>query len=149
MPRGGRRPGAGRKLKDRGLAALHGSRQRTVVRFPAPAVAVSAGVPAAPVACPEPLDEEAAAVWERLAPHALAAQTLTDGTAQAFALLCRQVVLERKLAACADAGHASHRGMMQRVEAGYVRFALAPMGKPIMSAKPVEADPFAEFERIG
>lgn len=95
--------------------------------------------------CPSDLSEEAKAVWARLASHALAAGTLTAGTVDAFALLCRQVVLEKVLAESRDAGQASHRGMMQRVEAGFVRFALAPMGKPVARPAAAAADPFAEF----
>src|SRR3954469_23242746 len=101
MPRGGARPGSGRKPKDKATAALHGSQRKSVVRFPSPAGQMLATAPSLAteaVACPEPLSEQAQAVWDRLAPFALAAQTLTAGTGTAFALLCRQIVLERVLA---------------------------------------------------
>lgn len=147
---GGARPGAGRKPKDRALAKLQGSRQRSVVRFPdrVGAVPVAPAAPPIPVdvVCPEDLPDAAKVVWARLAPHAVAACTLTVGTADAFALLCRQVVLERSLSESRDAGLASHRGMMQRVEAGLVRFSLAPMGKPLAPKVEAVVDPFAEFE---
>lgn len=147
MPRGGARPGSGRKPKDKAQAALHGSRRTSVVRFPSAPQSplTSAQVAPSAVECPSELADDARAVWTSLAPHALAAGTLTEGTAAAFALLCRQVVLEKALAAGRDAGLASHRGMMQRVEAGYVRFALAPMGKPVARQAEAAADPFAEF----
>ena len=70
-------------------------------------------------------------------------RTLTPATAAAFELLCRQILLERKLNRSPDRGGSAHRGMMQRVEAGLSRFRLAPTGKPAPAPKPV--DPFAEF----
>ena len=147
MPRGGARPGAGRKPKDAALAKLHGSQRTSVVRFPsAPQKSAAVAQTAAgPVNCPEELDYAAKAVWANLAPHALAAGTLTVGTSASFAMLCRQVVLEKALSLGRDAGLASHRGMMQRVEAGFVRFALVPMGKPMARPAEADADPFAEF----
>lgn len=95
--------------------------------------------------CPTDLDEVAREVWTQLAPHALAARTLTAGMVTAFALLCRSIVLEKRLSLSTDIGQASHRGMIQRVEAGLVRFGLAPNGKPI-TPEVQSVDPFAEFE---
>lgn len=145
MPRGGARPGAGRKPKTAAVAALHGSHQRTVVRFPAAPAAPSAPLVPVAVAIPGGLPAKARRAWERLAPFAVEAGTLTAGTAAAFAMLCRAVVLEAALGKGGEAGGPSHRGMMQRVEAGMVRFSLAPVGKPIAKAAKPE-DPFAEFE---
>lgn len=147
MPRGGARPGSGRKPKDQRTAALHGTRVRSVVMFPQRhgIVVIPPELPPSDVECPVDLADDAKVVWAQLAGHALAAGTLTVGTSTAFAMLCRAVVLERALSVTRDAGGASHRGMMQRVEAGFVRFSLAPVGKPIVKAK-TEVDPFAEFE---
>lgn len=86
-------------------------------------------------------------VWRELSPFALAAGTLTIGTAAAFGMFCRAVVLERVLGRGREAGCSNHRGMMQRVEAGMLRFNLAPIGKPMpkqKSGKP--EDPFSEFD---
>lgn len=142
MPRGGTRVGCGRKPKERPLAALHGHRVRTLIED---REAVPADAPP-----PEPVDPPASAtgpvlkIWHELAPHALTERTLTAKTAASFELLCRAVLLERKLSRGSDKGGSNHRGMMQRVEAGFARFRLAPTGKAYAPpAKPV--DPFAEF----
>lgn len=141
---GGARVGAGRKPKDKAAARLHGSRQRTVIRFPG--AEAPPPEPAEPIDPPKKLSPKARAVWRELAPYAQAAGTLTTGTAAAFALLCRAVVLEQRLSRGLAAGSADHRGMMQRVEVGMTRFGLAPIGKPIAApAKP--EDPFAEFDK--
>lgn len=84
-------------------------------------------------------------MWAREAPFALAALTLTTGTADAFELHCRNVVLEAKLARSKGAGGASHRGMIAAVTAGRLRFGTSPNGKPLAVQKPA-ADPFAEFD---
>lgn len=170
---GGLRVGAGRKSKDKAEARLHGSRQRTVVRFPgAAAPNVPSVAPLERVDPPADLPAEQKAVWIALAPHALVARTLTPGTAQAFRDLCEAIVLKRALLERVQAdgltyekvsvdgagvehvelkAHpliSQHRGMMQRVEAGFTRFRLAPMGKEIAPPDP-PADPFAEFEERG
>lgn len=149
MPRGGARPGAGRKPKSAAAAKLHGSRQRTVVQFPGttqePVSAGEASVACELVPLPRGLSAGAKSVWKQLAPFAETAGTLIPATAPAFAMFCRAVVLEKRLGNGPEAGGSNHRGMMQRVEAGNVRFSLAPIGKPIGKPKAVE-DPFAEFD---
>ena len=144
MPRGGARVGSGRKPKDVAMAALHGSRQRTVVRFPAQPGALAQSAPE-PVGAPADLKGRPLRVWLELAPFALAGLTLTAGTSAAFSMLSRAIALERKLAKGKEAGESKHRGMMQRVEAGMTRFRLAPMGKAIVQPAKVE-DPFDEFD---
>ena len=150
MPRGGARPGSGRKPKDRATAALHASRRRSVVRFQTqPGVAAPPLVSLEPVAVPTDLPAKAAAVWTREAPFALAAGTLTVGSSEALALHCRNVVLELKLSKGRTAGGPSHRGMIAAVTAGRLRFGTSPNGRPFGAPKPA-ADPFAEFdEAIG
>lgn len=77
----------------------------------------------------------ALAVWHELAPHASEAQTLTPGTAGAFAMLCRAVVHERALSASpSEADGANHRGLMHRVATWMKDFGLAPLGKPMAAA---------------
>lgn len=88
-----------------------------------------------------------AAIWAREAPFALAAGTLRPSTADAFALHCRNVVLEFKLAKGKTAGGASHRGIIAAVTAGRLRFATLPNGKPMAQPKKPE-DPFAEFDEV-
>lgn len=139
MARGGARVGAGRKPKEAPLAALHGHRARPLVDAAPPAAAG----PLAPVDPPPGLTAPVRKLWDELAPHALGERTLTPATAAAFELLCRQILLERKLSRSPDRGGSAHRGMMQRVEAGLSRFRLAPTGKATPAPPP--ADPFAEF----
>lgn len=121
------------------------------------------------VEMPGGLSTEQEIIWAELAPHALAMRTLVQATAAAFADLCEAIVLKRALLARIDAdgftcekislsaasvehrelkAHpllGSHRGMMQRVEAGFTRFCLTPIGKPIVSTV-ARDDPFAEFD---
>ena len=166
---GGQRVGAGRKSKGARVLALHGGRDRSKGAKKAEG---AASAPEKPVNPPEGMPEAQKAVWCELAPHALAARTLTPGTAAAFGLLCKQIVLEglmfaqimkdgltgdkvtlqmeengAGLQSVEKKAHtllAQHRGMMQRVEAGYAKFKLAPIGKEIVQPAKAE-DPFEEF----
>lgn len=85
-------------------------------------------------ATPKPpswLSTEAAEVWRTLAPLAVERQTLTAATGHSFEVLCRNVVLERRLAADPETvGGPNHRGILQRVDAELLRFDLSPNGKP-------------------
>jgi hypothetical protein len=118
------------------------------VRFPGAAAAAPQPVePAGPIDPPADLPAKAKAVWVRLSTFAVEKQTLYPETMAAFAMLCRAVVTERKLSRGKTEGGSAHRGMMQRVEAGYLRFGLAPNGKPIAKPRAV-VDPFAEFDAV-
>lgn len=171
---GGRRPGAGRKPKDAATGALLGSRRAkarakqferkaAVPAVAAPGVTTSAAAP--DVAIPTPpgnltLDE--LAVWNELAPLAEREGTLTDSTRMALRDLCEAIVLKRRLLRVVDdegvtifnlqGAKAAHplltqfRGLMQRVEAGMLRFKLAPIGKEILQPREEVADPFAQFD---
>jgi hypothetical protein len=160
---GGARVGAGRPRKSVAEAALTGGRIRSGLG------AGRAPVPPAAVAMPAGLAPEVGAVWEALAPHALAAGTLTAGTVAAFVDLCRarveRVALEaiiqadgrtsvrvsytpageevREIKAHPLIAHA--RAMMLRIEAGMARFQLAPVGKALAQAE-APVDPFAAFD---
>lgn len=101
-------------------------------------------------------------MWNELAPLAEKEGTLTDSTRMALRDLCEAIVLKRKLLrAIGDEGltvfsmqgsKAAHplltqfRGLMQRVEAGMLRFKLAPIGKEILKPADQPADPFAQFD---
>lgn len=113
-------------------------------------------------------------MWLRLAPHAFRERTLTRGTADAFRDLCEAVAVRDSLLSRIQAdGYTSqtpdvvnesgevvrrgnpmgkhplltdYRGMFQRVEAGMLKFRLAPMGKPMTTEPEKPADPFAEFD---
>ena len=146
MPRGGARIGAGRKPKDRATAQLHGSRERTVVRFPAPAQPPGEALAPEPVEPPAGLPAKVLGIWRQYASHATANGTLVPATAAAFAFGCRAVLLERRLSKGPSAGGSNHRGMMVRVEVFYRSFGLAPIGKPIAAPTKAADDPFAEFD---
>ncbi len=136
--------GAGRKPKSDAEKRLTGSRRVAHV-LPHPSAPVPAEPPIGP---PKDLQEPAKLIWAELAPHATKAQTLTAGTAAAFAMLCRAVVLERVLAASAlAAGGADHRGMMQRVATGFKDFGIAPFGKPVHGEDEAEK-PVSALERL-
>ena len=125
---------------------------------------------------PADLTERQRAVWLELAPHASAKRTLFPGSMAAFRHLCSTVALQRQIEAELEADgltnqkvtlqmDASGGGlesvekkahtllsklttMMQRVDAGMVRFGLSPVGKPMVEETPLNADdPFARFER--
>jgi hypothetical protein len=114
---------------------------------------------------PEPpgnltLDE--LAEWNDLAPLAQKAGTLTDETRMALRDLCQARVLKDKLLrTLGDHGNVVVNGggnlaahpllarfttLLQRVEAGMMRFRLSPMGKEIEPPAAKSADPFAEFD---
>lgn len=151
----------GRKPKDRQTAFVHGQR----------GAKPGADLPklGEPVPMPADLTPAQAEVWATLAPHAHVARTLTPATVVAFRDLCEAMVVKRQMAAkIQEDGYtylkvtvdgsgqehselkahpliSQHRGMMQRVEAGLVRFRLSPIGKE-MVAQEVQTDPFAEFD---
>lgn len=143
MPRGGVRPGSGRKRKSDGERWLAGNASK----LPEVDREKPRPLPVRLVGAPDGLSEAELVVWNRLAPHAAAARTLFAGTVDAFVELCRAMVLERELAVDPDKrGGSSHRGVMQRVEVWMLRFRLSPMGRELDI--PVEApeDPFAMFD---
>lgn len=142
--------------RTKGTASLR-ERRRT------PAAAVTL------IAAPADLPEAQREVWNELAPHACAAKTLTEGTVAAFRDLIEAIVIKREMLAqirrdgltylkvtIDGSGQehtevkahpliGQHRGMMQRVEQGMLRFRLSPMGKELEQPEPPE-DPFAEFD---
>jgi hypothetical protein len=88
-------------------------------------------------------------VWMELAPHAFKSRTLTKASSLAFRMLCRNVVLEKMYAtSVTDRGGASHRGLIQRVDAELLAFGLAPCGKPMADATPAKQAPVNPLERF-
>lgn len=152
MPRGGRRPGAGRKPRtalEKVITGNPGRRGPVLVHSVDGAEPVTA--PIVPVATPLDLVVEEQKVWDALAPHATALRTLTPATEWSFRMLCRNVVLEETLAKSEQRGGPNHRGILQRVDAELLRFNLSPCGKPIYEAEPEAkpANPLAKFLRRG
>lgn len=140
---GGARVGAGRPRRDPTAKWLSGAgtRPQGLVARPVEPSGVAVDVP-----CPVGMQADEASVWRELAPHATAEGTLTPRTVMAFGWLCRNVVMERKLAASPlGAAGPDHRGMMQRVEAGLARFRLTPDGKPVVQTD--AKDEWSEFDQ--
>lgn len=138
---GGNRPGAGRKPKSSYLRSIDGGAGK---RAPTP----SAAAEVEEFDAPDSLAMDQRHVWMELAPHAFAARTLTKGTMEAFIMLCRNVVIERGLAASAFAGNADHRGMIQRVDGELAAFNLRPCGKAIYEAVGEEQKPVNPLSRF-
>jgi len=165
MPRGGARPGSGRKPKDPALRALDGGASHRSRAHPPPIspATTDPAATAAPVIAaietfdpPPGLSKTVLRVWAQLAPYAFANRTLVRSTVIAFEMLCRNVALERALARKRlERGGPNHRGLIQRVDAQLLRFNLAPCGKPMYlyeqpkttteSDPPTPANPLARF----
>jgi hypothetical protein len=149
MPRGGRRPGAGRKPLTRLERAVTGNAGHHIRVLPRPAgeqVPVVAAIEG--FEPPEDLASEERQVWLALAPHAFGNRTLTKATALSFRLLCRNVVLEQTLAVDPETrGGTNHRGILQRVDAELLRFNLSPCGKAIYEEErpQTSANPLDKF----
>lgn len=157
---GGARIGSGRKPKAHGSAVLHGAKRtmsarrrrvRTAGETPPPPV--SPPVVAATVEAPAGLPEAQRAIWELLAPHAIAAKTLTPGTALAFWGLCEAVVVRDQMKAALDAegltsgspAVAKWQIQARLVGTMLLSFRLAPMGKEIEQPEQPKDD-WAEFD---
>lgn len=131
MPRGGRRPGAGRKPKSAREHAVTGDagRRGRVLQLPAAAPIDTAPAAVDEFDAPNDLTLEERLVWVSLAPHAFAARTLNKATAYAFKMLCRDILLENEQRQGAEKGTANHRGVRQRIAAELLAFNLRPCGK--------------------
>jgi hypothetical protein len=130
---GGRRVGAGKKLKSDLAHAISGTAGPRGVLLPHPSATAIA--PVEPFDPPTSLRGKPLQVWRELAPHAFEARTLTPGTTAAFVMLCRAIVQERALGATKKAAGTNHRGLMQRIAAWMKDFCLAPFGKPLYAAQ--------------
>jgi hypothetical protein len=137
---GGARPNSGAKKKsprERMLAGTATMEERELAIHPPPIKRV-----------PRPVDLVGAAskVWDELAPLAEFERTLTNSTRAAFRYLCELIALRDEmlkeftlegLTVDTMLGPKAHplivryQGMSQRVDAGMVRFRLAPFGKAL------------------
>jgi len=172
---GGYRVGAGRKRKDLALGELTGSR-RTKARAASANQTVNQSQPAAdapqlPAGAPPPaavpmapgyLTLEELAEWQELAPLAVRQGTLTDVEVPALVDLCRERVLLVKLLRAVDRDGFTQVGsggtvaanpliaryttLQQRVDAGMLRFGLAPAGRETGKTPEQPADPFDQFD---
>jgi phage terminase small subunit len=131
-----------------------------------PAADAAAVAPVLEVQIPQPpgsLTLEELAEWHDLAPRAARVGTLNDDTLFALRDLCqarvlkdkllRQVVDQGTVVSGAGGNLAAHpllarfTTLLQRVEAGMLRFKLSPMGKEIEAPKEADRDAFAEFDQ--
>ena len=155
---GGRRIGAGRKRKGNVVAFMHGSRQRVVQVPDAPLVSDE-------IAPPSDILPAELEVWQRHAPDALRAGTLTLSTARSFVrMVCLPEVRYASALATLEAEGWTYQKQtemgkepkvhpeQQRLEFWYRRivdghreFKLSPFGKAVAEPEKV-VDPFAEFE---
>lgn len=126
MPRGGPRPGAGRKPK---LPKMPGQ----VIAHPS-SRAVPEPPPVETFEAPEELSVAERDVWIRQAPHAFKARTLTKATALAFERYCRVVVLEQNEAKGSGVGGPNHRGLLKQICIYEGQFMLTANGRAAADA---------------
>lgn len=161
MPRGGARPGAGRKPKPRDaepavVVGMDGLPRREL--RPA-ASAVDVQVLASPPSNMK--SKEQREFWRAYAPAAIEQQTLIQQTALGFRELAEQFVMKQQIAAFIEANGGAANPIMdtllkqyvklaQRVDASLARFRLTSFGKPAVpeggkrrSATPA-ANPWAQ-----
>ncbi len=168
---GGARAGSGPKRLS--VRQLDNRGSRYGAALPRPAEPLKA--PAEPVVMPESLPEAERAVWARLAPLAIARNTLTAAEVDAFADLCETVVvmnemlqviradglMQTRLSTKMDADGGGEQifeskahpliqkwtALKVRVESAKARFLLTATGKPILQGEP-EAPALSPLERL-
>lgn len=146
MPRGGRRPGAGRKPKPKPIEPAR------VLAHPSVPVP-STNYPPAPIEefdAPDSLTAEERAIWLTQAPHAFQNRTLTKATALAFERYCRAVIWEKNEANSSARGGANHRGLLKQINLYELQFLLSPNGRPMPepAATPVEVAPISGLAKF-
>lgn len=135
MPRGGKRPGAGRKKKAPATVLQHPS-------VPPP----STNYPPAPVEefdAPDCLTAEERAVWMTQAPHAFRNGRLTKASALAFERYCRMVAREAVEAKSSAAEKPSHQKLRSDINKLELQFGLTPNGAPMPAPASEAAAPQA------
>ena len=150
MPRGGRRPGAGRPKRSARVLAMP-----AVTAASAPPASAPAKKTKAPSPPKRRLTRDAYKVWARLAPAAAARGTLTVETVHGFALLCDLVVTHERLTKQLETDGWAYTnsfgerkrhalwGVWQnvtlRVEQQLARFGLIGEGRPLAQASAAPA----------
>lgn len=157
MPRGGFRPGAGRKPKNRTGVVLGMNGERVPAASSPLPPAIAPEVKAALTEPPADLTAEQATAWRWLAPKAIEARTLTPNTEPAFRELCRLVAIVRQLddriatLGCGTQDSLPHlrerRGQAGQLATALKDFMLSSFGKPALVERPKAPNPFAAFGR--
>ncbi len=151
---GGRRPGAGAKPKSaraRAVSGVPAHKKGRVLAHPSAGAEAPSTAPAEieEFDAPNDLTMDERHVWLELAPFAFANRTLTKATSLSFRMLCRNIVIEQKMATrVADRGTSNHRGMIQRVDAEMLRFNPSPCGKAMYEADPGKEKPANPLDRF-
>ena len=134
---GGARPGSGPKKKSAHLRGIDGGASHSQAASKGETAPTK---PFEPFAPPKDLFNDDLMAWEELAPLAFKERTLTESTAFAFGILCRNVVLMRKMYASPLAcGGADHRDLIKQVNTGLLTFKLRPNGEALYEPE-VEAN---------
>lgn len=146
MPRGGARPGAGRKPKSALERAIDGNagKRGTVLQHPSVPTAIA---PVDEFDAPDSLTTDERLVWLRQAPFAFANRTLHKATAMAFERYCKLVVREQaeaKSSACDGTVHARQLKTLNTLE---LQFQLTANGKPAYQAA-AETKELSPLERL-
>src|SRR5688572_2748600 len=143
MPRGGRRPGAGRKPKSLQARVLpHPSMPPPTTNYPPAEVEE--------FDAPDALSKEERDVWLKQAPFAFRKGTLTRSTAFAFERYCKMVVQEENEAKSSAVNGANHRGLRREINVLELQFLLTPCGRLVQEpAQPgVSAQPQGKLARF-
>jgi hypothetical protein len=150
-PNSGPKPKTARDIEIDGNAGHHAKASGRVLAHPSSMPAVPEPVPVEEFDAPDDLTMAERHVWLELAPHAFAARTLTKGTALAFKLLCRNVVMEGEMrASVLDRGRTAHQGLIAKVDAELLRFALNPCGKAMYQEAPAKVvNPLEKYLKQG
>lgn len=155
MPRGGRRPGAGRKPKTGGATVLRmdGTPHAGAPDLPP---AVGPAERASLLTPPKDLSAAAKTCWRQWAPRALDELTLTPSTEAGFRELCIRMAnvraIDRRIARLGIASQDAlpylreRRGQAAQLNTSLKDFKLSAFGKPATSEKPkpTAANPFTQ-----
>lgn len=153
MPRGGSRPGAGRKPKPAKVVGMDGKPRADVL----PPSMQGAEAVAPPVVSdllepPADLSEPRKAFWRTWAPQAVAAGTLTGETVLGFRELSEQYVIKSELAQVIESKVAGWDDSLklwikvtQRVDSSMARFKLTALGKSAATPKKPAASSWGTF----
>jgi hypothetical protein len=145
MPRGGRRPGAGRKPKPKPDGFAQPARVLAHPSVPT----TNEPSPIEEFDAPDDLTAEERAVWMKQAPFAFQNRTLTRVSALSFERYCKVVVLERNEAKSSGMGGANHRGLLKQINNYELQFMLTPNGRPMPEAAPAaDAAPQSKLARF-
>lgn len=152
MPRGGSRPGAGRKPKGSKVVGMDG-KPRADVLPPSMQTAVVPAPDSPLIEPPADLSDARKAIWRTWAPHALAEGTLTEATASGFREFTERMAVKNRLWAQVEEGAPGWGDAFKLwekasklVNVSMKEFKLTAFGKPAAPAKPkASANPFAAF----